>query len=504
MTRASKWLGLPTAILLLALTLAAGTPVPCNATRIFGDVPTPAGKEALPAPSASAKDLFSRYKDRLVQVRVLLNAANEQAALGSAFVVRSPGPDGKGAWLLTNYHVISALALDPSKYRLELRRTSDLTVPARLIALDVTHDLAVLEADALPDSTTGPKGNASNAWPVLPLREQPAVQGEQLFAMGNPLEIGFLISEGIYNGKVEQRIHEQMVFSGALNSGMSGGPAIDTSGRVVGVNVSTHRRGQQLSFLVPIRYARELLARAATADATADAVANATKDATKANNSAAGTDRWRREIGRQLLAHQENVAERLFQSAASPTVVGGKTDDNKQLAGLASQTLSGRTVTTLDGSLTKCWAGTRDNDQPRFHRESLKCTLNAQVFATARLQTGSVTLSHVLWRNEKLATAQFLALGSSPAYMRYARQLDGSLETTRTECRDEYAQGKKHVYRVQSCLGALKRFEGLYDMSISAIQVDNARERLSTSITINGFSFENAQRLGQQFLERLQ
>ena len=38
---------------------------------------------ALPEPSTSARDLFSRYKDRLLQVRVLLNSANEQSALGS-------------------------------------------------------------------------------------------------------------------------------------------------------------------------------------------------------------------------------------------------------------------------------------------------------------------------------------------------------------------------------------------------------------------------------------
>ena len=74
----------------------------------------------LPTPSASARDLFSRYKDRLVQVRVLLNSANEQSSLGSGFLVRDDG--AKGAWLLTNYHVVSSLAINPEKFRLELRQ----------------------------------------------------------------------------------------------------------------------------------------------------------------------------------------------------------------------------------------------------------------------------------------------------------------------------------------------------------------------------------------------
>ena len=94
---------------------------------------------ALPAASASARDLFSRYKDRLVQVRVLLNSANEQSSLGSAFVVANGGQ--KGVWLLTNYHVVSSLAINPQKYHIELRPTSEVKINATLVAVDVIHDL---------------------------------------------------------------------------------------------------------------------------------------------------------------------------------------------------------------------------------------------------------------------------------------------------------------------------------------------------------------------------
>ena len=101
----------------------------------------------LPPPSASARDLFSRYKSRLVQVRVLLNSANEQSSLGSGFVVRDDGP--KGVWLITNYHVVSSLAINPEKFRLELRPTSERAVKATLVAVDVIHDLAVLRTEPL-------------------------------------------------------------------------------------------------------------------------------------------------------------------------------------------------------------------------------------------------------------------------------------------------------------------------------------------------------------------
>src|SRR5262249_38351944 len=54
-----------------------------------------------------------------------------------------------------------------------------------------------------------------------------------------------------------ERIH----FTGALNPGMSGGPTVTADDLVVGVNVSTQRGGQLVSFLVPARFAAALLDR---------------------------------------------------------------------------------------------------------------------------------------------------------------------------------------------------------------------------------------------------
>ncbi|MCY1375678.1 hypothetical protein D9M69_631090 [compost metagenome] len=65
-------------------------------------------------------------------------------------------------------------------------------------------------------------------------------------------------------------------------------------------------------------------------------------------------------------------------------------------------------------------------------------------------------------------------------------------------------QTTSHVYRVAICARAYRKFEGVYDYSVQATQVDDARERLSSHIDLRGFSFDNAQRLGRMFLERLQ
>ncbi len=432
-------------------------------------MPAPvAAASSLPPPSASARELFSRYNDRVMQVRVLRDSANEQSSLGSAFVVRA---DANGsAWLITNYHVISSLAIHPDKFRLELRLPNDRTVKAKLVAIDVIHDLAVLQT--VPDISV-------SAWPALALRDKPLSQGEKIFSMGNPLEVGFLISEGIYNGLAESRIYDQMIFSGALNSGMSGGPAIDESGRVVGVNVSTLRRGVLISFLVPVKYAQTLLDRAWQVA------------------PAAMPKEWRSEIAKQLLAHQDFVAGKFFEANKN----GTKTADVK--LGLASQTLSGRTVQTLDGTLTRCWAGGRDGEKLRYQRDTLSCNLQSGLYVDRDLFTGMLAIEHTLLRNDKLATAQFLELNKQTQLSMNFFRRDGA-EHTPTQCRNDYVSGTKQLYRIEICIKALKKYAGLYDYNVLATQVDSVGERLSSKLTMSGLSFENAQQLSKLFLARLQ
>lgn len=421
-------------------------------------------QQALIEPSASARDLFSRNKERLLQVRVLLASASEQSALGSGFVVRDDAE--QGAWVVTNYHVVSAMAIDPQKYRVELRGTNGRNVKAQLVAVDVIHDLAVLRTEPTPNAAR---------WNVFALRDTPLAQGTKIFSLGNPLELGFLISEGIYNGLVESRIYEQMLFSGALNSGMSGGPAIDEAGRVVGINVATRRDGELLSFLVPVHYAQELLARAEQAKPRTE---------------------WRTEIAAQLRAHQDFVVSKLLGAAKGP-----KATTDKQV-GFASQILAGRTVPTLDGSLTKCWANGLDVDKLRYYRDSLDCNLHADLFVRDSFYTGEVSLRHVVLRNDKLPTLKFLSIASGARGM--GSYGAGGNEMTQSECRDDYVQAAQHVFRVGVCVRAYKKFEGLYDYNVFAVQVDDARERQTSTLKLRGFSFANAQQLTALFLERLQ
>src|SRR5262249_59386101 len=87
-------------------------------------------------------------------------------------------------------------------------------------------------------------------------------KGERLYSMGNPLDLGFTIVEGTYNGLVDRSYNERIHFSGAINPGMSGGPTVTADGHAVGINVSKQLGGELVSFLVPARFAATLLASA--------------------------------------------------------------------------------------------------------------------------------------------------------------------------------------------------------------------------------------------------
>ncbi|HEY9094128.1 MAG TPA: serine protease, partial [Hydrogenophaga sp.] len=305
-------------------------------------------------------------------------------------------------------------------------------------------------------------------WQVLSINTATLQQGTPVYALGNPLELGFLISEGLYNGWVEQRLYEQMLFSGSLNSGMSGGPAINQAAEVVGVNVATRRDGEQLSFLVPARYANAVLAKASAA--------------TPPSN-------WHTEIGQQLLTHQAYIFSKFQSNTAEPTV-----------AGMATQQLAGRTVPTLDGSLTRCWAQGRNGEKLRYRSDSLVCRLSEEVFAGSGVYAGALHIQHRLDQKDELALPQFLALSNNAGGIGAD---EGDRNRARGLCRDDYVSGAAQVYRVAVCVRAYRKFDGLFDYSLTATQVDSAHERLRSSLFISGMAFENAQTLSRQFLERL-
>jgi S1-C subfamily serine protease len=150
-------------------------------------------------------------------------------------------PDG---YVLTNAHVVAGA------HELTLGFTDGRTGEGRVVGLDHATDLAVVRTSAGAPSV---QFGSSSALRV----------GQLVVAIGNPLGFSSTVSAGVVSalGRTmrarDGRAMENIIQSDvALNPGNSGGPLVDSRGRVVGVNTAIILGAQGLSFSVPIDTAK--------------------------------------------------------------------------------------------------------------------------------------------------------------------------------------------------------------------------------------------------------
>src|SRR4051812_34815779 len=194
----------------------------------------PPEPESTPAPvSLSARKVYEQARSQLVQIRTVLKGRASQTSVGSGFLVTREGH------IITNFHVVSEVALEPANHDLVYVTADGREAKLDILMLDVLHDLALVKP-AAPAPGEPPPKEPPPAWDALNFRpaKQVLAQGERMYSLGNPLDVGFAVIEGNYNGLVERSFYPQIFFSGALSAGMSGGPALDQEGRVLGVNVA--------------------------------------------------------------------------------------------------------------------------------------------------------------------------------------------------------------------------------------------------------------------------
>lgn len=189
--------------------------------------------------ASSAKVDMADYYDLIYQIRVVARNAGSKSSIGSGFQVSADG------LIITNYHVVSMAVDSPVTHSIEYLDQAGNSGPLQLLDFDVVNDLAVLRhpAPAARHFEIASSGSTAS-------REISGVEkGEMIYALGNPHDLGITLKLGAFNGIVEHSYNPQILFSGSLNPGMSGGPGLLANGSVIGVNVAT--AGSDLSFLVP-------------------------------------------------------------------------------------------------------------------------------------------------------------------------------------------------------------------------------------------------------------
>jgi len=403
--------------------------------------------------SSAAQKLYSAAKNDLLQIRVLVKNGRTQSSVGSGFMV------GQSDLVVTNYHVVSQIALEPEVYVGEFVDTNDQRGTVELLAVDVLHDLAVVRISRrgtgffqIPeDSAQLPKLN----------------QGQYLYSLGNPLDLGFAISEGAYNGIIGRAFYDQLLFTGSINSGMSGGPNVTPSGALAGVNVAKRTDGELVSFLVPARFVVELL--------------------NKVKQQKSIPSNFNEEVGRQLIVHQNLMLDKLLEHPLN----------NKELGPYL--------VPVRESEQMRCWGSSNTKEQATYTEDKISCNMESSIYVSGKLQTGHVAISHSFSKSKSLDALRFsIAMSDKFKNQIYAGNKQSNL--TGPACTEEFIKNEQLSQlsmRAVICVRAYRKFAGIYDFRLITYSMDQEKEVLQSLLSAKGVSYDNGLRLTRQFLQMI-
>ena len=173
-------------------------------------------------------DIYKRTYQGVVDITVTgstsvspFGGSRSQQAEGSGFVYDKQGH------IVTNQHVVS------DGGSIEVRFPEGKAYKATLVGSDSSTDLAVIKVSA-PSSVLHP----------IALGDSSAVEvGDEVIAIGSPFGLAGTVTSGIVSALHRQMdsptrytINDSIQTDAPINHGNSGGPLIDTLGRVIGVN----------------------------------------------------------------------------------------------------------------------------------------------------------------------------------------------------------------------------------------------------------------------------
>ena len=389
-------------------------------------------------------DNFEQYYDLIYQIKVVAKKAGSKSSIGSGFQVSESG------LIVTNYHVISSYVQFPEQNKITYESHTGEVGNLTLIEFDVINDIALLQ-------------HPKPAKKYLNLSKTPLNKGDTIYALGNPSDFGIKLVTGPNNGLADHRYDDEILFSASLNGGMSGGPALNKLGDVVGVNVST--AGGQLSFLVPVSKVVEMVAEVEAVD-----------ESNFQSEIAAQIKRWQRKR------------------------IGELIDSDWKVETFADKEMFGQ----IRSDFT-CWGSTNEDDnERRIHRARKRCSTGNVVYLSSELNTGNI----LVWFR-KLETIELNAMQFSQTINlgMYGSNQSNFETTTNYQCHSDFLEKKEttqdNEYNVVStCIRKYKKLKGLYD---SLMRVDAVRDgqAFSTLIAMYGVEKDQVQALNRKFIGKV-
>lgn len=413
----------------------------CGLLLILGLLWQPVNVQAVDRSSS----LYAEVQQSIYQVRIINRKTGHKRTIGSGFVIERPN------LLATNYHVVSAYINDPDNYSMEYLATNGATGLLELIDVDVLHDLAVLVADK----------ELGKPLKTAALPEK----GATLYAFGNPLGLGFSVVTGTNNGLLTESEDKNILFSGNLNSGMSGGPALNEQGAVVGVNVAT--AGNAVSFLVASEYLNALLTQLSLTDFEP-------------------RSNLHESIVRQLHLSTTDMLQRMRTNPWNLVSVG-----NFKVPSRLDKTIS-------------CWDGSESNENHGLVNViSVNCSNEREIYLDDKLSVGNMQYQYTWYDSDKMIPPRFYRM-----YETQNRDEVGNKATKENvsdfKCSTDFIAIASQTFKMTICRRNYVRYQGLSDILVTGAMVSQKQQGFLFELFITGIDFKKAMQLVKQLFENFQ
>ncbi|WP_333607541.1 S1C family serine protease [Arsukibacterium sp.] len=401
----------------------------------------------LPVAADTAQNVFSHYQDALIQVQVIEKQTQRKSSIGSGFYVSED-------LLITNYHVIANRVLSEQQYQLMASvngqsQQTNAMVELDIVALDVVNDLALLRTSQL---SSQPFRLAA----ALPL------QGEQVFSLGNPHDLGMVVVPGTYNGYKQQSFYPRLHVTGSINPGMSGGPSVNALGEVIGVNVATG--GNQLGFVVPMAEVASLLQ--------------------QVPEQLPAISELKTQMLAQLLHNQQQMLSPLLSADWQMQALG-----------------KGRVPENI-APFIQCWGRANPPQQNEgLNTATAFCGQREEIFLSSQLNTGKIQMQFEWVDGSSLPALKFNQHYMAKIGYANADNRAGQRDVTEFSCHSDIVGLNQQATRVIFCVRAYKAYPGLFDALYLAATVAREQQGFISHFTLAGVSADNANAFARKFME---
>ncbi len=397
-------------------------------------------------PAKDTEGLFAEIRDRLYQIKLIERKSGETRSFGSGFQISADGH------IATNYHVVSEWIHKPGIYRIECVDENQAVFPLILLEIDIIHDLAILQCEQLKSRH-------------LTFRRKALKQGAKIFSCGNPYDLNMTIVEGKFSGFLKDRMYESILFSGALNPGMSGGPVVDGEGEVIGMNVSTAYNS--IGFLVPVRFLEQLLGRTLKVHSESEAI-------------------FKKRIKEQLQENQNRFISDLLSS-------------DWQL-----ESYGDALVPRFQKFYIKGWGNTENDKQKKYNHSYSIYKISDDIFVSSSLKTSWFSVRYDWLETDQLNSIQF--------YNQVEKAFNGYLRGNKSNRKNHSSYKKKIVFlrhakkdwKVALGIRDYAEYNGLYDLNFKMVSLFEKNRALLIGAHLAGVDHKNGSAFIKKLMEKIQ